>query len=283
MRYLSDLIGDDIDRRRIRKGWRDLDVVGITSDSRLVRPGFVFAAIEGAKQDGREFIGDAVKNGARAILTQSLPEDYDVVPVPVLYTQNVRYSLAKMAARFYEVQPRWVTAVTGTDGKTSVANFYKQIWQLLGEASASIGTLGIHSQAELPREYPALNTTPDPVILHQALADLARAGVHHVAMEASSIGLDQNRLDGVRVRVAGYTNFTRDHLDYHKTELAYLHAKMGLFTRVLEGGGMAVLNVDDPYFSAFRHHCKRLGHRIMGYGKDARDLTLLSVTPHATG
>lgn len=282
MRYLSDLVGQEIDRRMLTSGWEEVDIVGITADSRQVKPGFLFAAMHGAAHDGRQFIPQALQHGAAAILTDSLPEGASVPNVPVLYSSNPRHSLAMIASRFYELQPRYVAAVTGTDGKTSVAHFYQQLWRLMGKSAASIGTLGVVAPENVP-EHPALNTTPDPVLLHATLKTLANHGVQHVALEASSHGIHQHRLDGVHIRVAGFTNLTRDHLDYHGTEEAYFHAKQGLFTDVMQGGGVAVLNGDDPHAEALENASKATGHKVMRYGKAGRELKLLSIIPHATG
>lgn len=282
MRYLSDLVGNDIDHHLLPKGWEDIDITGITADSRAVRPGFLFVAIPGVKMDGRSFIGDAVKHGAAAILTSRLEEGAAVPAVPVLPSSNVRHSVAVMAARFYAHQPAHVAAITGTDGKTSTAHFYQQLWRLMGVKAASIGTLGVIAPEGLP-EYPAVNTTPDPVLLMATLKDLAQHGVQHVAMEASSHGLDQHRLDGVQVRVAGFTNLTRDHLDYHHTEAAYFNAKKRLFTEVMRGGGVAVLNADERHFAELKQAAQQHNHRVMGYGFAGDALKLLSLQPHATG
>jgi UDP-N-acetylmuramoyl-L-alanyl-D-glutamate--2,6-diaminopimelate ligase len=282
MRLLSDLVGNDVVRHGLPVGWEDIDVGGITADSRAVRAGYVFMAVPGVKMDGRQFIPEAVKKGAVAILTSELPEGMSVPAVPVLRSHNIRHSVAMMAARFYARQPRWVAAVTGTDGKTSTAHFYQQLWRLMGHKAASIGTLGVVATDGLP-EYPAVNTTPDPVLLHATLADMAAHGVEHVAMEASSHGLDQHRLDGVQVQVAGFTNLSRDHLDYHGSEEAYFAAKRRLFTEVMSGGGVAVLNADESHYEALRQASKASGHKAMGYGRNGDVLKLLALEPHATG
>jgi UDP-N-acetylmuramoyl-L-alanyl-D-glutamate--2,6-diaminopimelate ligase len=174
-----------------------------------------------------------------------------------------RRRLARLAARFYAVQPDTVVAVTGTNGKTSVADFTRQIWTLTGARAASLGTLGLVVDGRA--EGPSL-TTPDPVRLHALLRDLARRGVTHAVMEASSHGLHQSRLDGARIRAAAFTNLTRDHLDYHGSMDAYRVAKLALFERVMESGGTAVLNVDSAEFESFAAAARRRGHRILGYG-----------------
>lgn len=282
MRYLSDLIGDDIDRRALPSGWEQVDVRAVTSDSRQVQHGVLFAALAGSKMDGRAFIPEAVAKGAVAILTDRLPEGVENLPVPVLYSANPRRSLALIAARFYDLQPAHIALVTGTDGKTSTAHFFQQFWRLLGEPAASIGTLGVVGPTGLP-VYPALHTTPDPVQLHYVLKDIARHGVNYAAIEASSHGLDQHRLDGVRCRVAGFTNLTRDHLDYHHTVEAYFAAKQRLFSEVLIGGGVAVLNADEEHFAELNRLCHAAGHKVLDYGREAKALKLLDLRPYATG
>lgn len=282
MRYLSDLVGQDIDHRRLPQGWEQIDVAGITADSRAVKPGWLFAAIPGVKQDGRNYIADALRHGAVAVLTSELPEGMDAPKVPVLHSRNPRHSLAMLAARFYSPQPKWIAAVTGTDGKTSTAHFFQQLWRLMGQPAASIGTLGVIAPDNLP-DYPAVNTTPDPVLLQETLYRLAKDGVQHVAIEASSHGLDQHRLDGVHIRVAGFTNLTRDHLDYHHTEDNYFHAKLRLYTEVMEGGGVAVLNADDARYAEIKKAAITSGHKVMGYGRKGDVLKLLDAKPYATG
>lgn len=282
MRLLSELVGDDIDRSTLPSGWENIPVSGIALDSRKVRQGYVFAAVPGVKMDGRTFIGEAVKRGAVAVLTSTLPDDMPKPSVPVLSSANMRCSLALMAARFHAPQPEWVVAVTGTDGKTSTAHFYQQMWRLMGEKAASIGTLGVIAPAGLP-DYPVVNTTPDPVLLHSTLADLARNGVQHVAMEASSHGLDQHRLDGVEVKAAGFTNLSRDHLDYHGTEENYFRAKLRLFTEVMQVGGVAVLNADERHYNDLAQLSAAQGHKVMGYGRAGDALRLHSLEPHSMG
>lgn len=235
---LSSLIGADA---AAPAGAGDVEVVGITADSRLVRPGFVFAAIAGSKADGARFIADAVGRGAVAVLAGHAAEVPDIGSVPVVRAGEPRRALALMAARFFGVQPEMAVAVTGTSGKTSVADFTRQIFEALGHNSASIGTIGlVKSDASV---YGSL-TTPDPVSLHRTLSELAADGVTHVAFEASSHGLDQHRLDGVQLKAAGFTNLGRDHLDYHPTIEAYLAAKLRLFTDLLPADGTAVINAD---------------------------------------
>src|SRR5690606_33984211 len=187
----------------------EMEISGLTADSRKVAAGYLFAALPGSRADGRDFIPQALERGAAAVLA---PEGTELPQsargVALVTDGNPRRRLALLAARFYARQPETVAAVTGTNGKTSVASFTRQLWQTLGHASASLGTLGLQP----PRpDAPASLTTPDPVELHRCLATLARDSIHHVVLEASSHGLDQYRLDGIRVSAAAFTNLTRDH------------------------------------------------------------------------
>jgi UDP-N-acetylmuramoyl-L-alanyl-D-glutamate--2,6-diaminopimelate ligase len=216
-------------------------VAGITADSRQVKPGFVFVAVPGTKANGSQFIEDAIAKGAVAVVTTEDAEIPGGLKVPVLMTPEPRRSLALMAARYYGAQPETVVAVTGTSGKTSVAEFTRQIFAACGHQSASLGTIGVIKPSGAV--YGSL-TTPDPVTLHATVADLARDGVTHLAMEASSHGLDQFRLDGVKLSAAAFTNLGRDHLDYHPTVGHYFEAKMRLFNELLQAGQPAVINTD---------------------------------------
>ncbi|MGO8953022.1 MAG: Mur ligase family protein, partial [Rhodomicrobium sp.] len=219
-----------------------LDISGLTEDSRLVQPGMLFAALPGTKADGMAFAEDAARRGAAAILAGA-NADTGSISLPVLRTPEPRRSLALLAARFYGAQPKTVAAVTGTNGKTSVASFLRQIWAATGFEAASLGTIGI---ATSRGETPLAHTTPDPVSLHRHLARLAAEGVTHLALEASSHGLDQHRLDGVRIAAGAFTNITRDHLDYHPAFEHYLNAKLRLFRDLLAPGSPAVIDADSP-------------------------------------
>jgi UDP-N-acetylmuramoyl-L-alanyl-D-glutamate--2,6-diaminopimelate ligase len=264
---LSSLTGADVTAPAEAGG---LEIAGITADSRLVEPGFVFVAIAGTKADGARFISDAVKKGAAAILVGSQTHVADVA-VPVLRANEPRRALALMAARFFVAQPATVVAVTGTSGKTSVADFTRQIFAALGHQAASLGTIGIvKPDGSL---YGAL-TTPDPVSLHKILAELAAEGVTHLAFEASSHGLDQHRLDGVRIKAAAFTNLGRDHLDYHPTMEAYLAAKLRLFTEVLPEDGVAVVNADSAEAAEVIAAAQRSGHRVLTVGRTGAGLKL---------
>jgi UDP-N-acetylmuramoyl-L-alanyl-D-glutamate--2,6-diaminopimelate ligase len=255
------------------------EITGLTSDSREVRAGYLFAAFPGLKQDGRQFIEEAVKKGAVAILA---PEGTTVnsKTVVVLEDKNPRRSFAKMAGAFFGKQMDVIVAVTGTNGKSSTVNFCRQMWQSMEHAAACLGTLGIIAPGI---NRPGSLTTPDPVTLHGEIAELEASGVTHLAMEASSQGLDQYRLDGVRVTAAGFTNLTRDHLDYHGTMENYLEAKLRLFREVIIGSGVAVINSDTPYSGAVRAVCERRDLRVIDYGKTARDIRLAKQRPLADG
>jgi len=262
-------------------GSNDPEIVGITADSRNVQPGFLFAALPGTKQDGRSFAAEAIARGAVAILTGdpaalALPtEERD--RVGIVTDPNPARRLALMAARFHGRQPRTIAAVTGTNGKTSVVHFTRKIWMALGHPAASLGTLGIVTAAE---HRPGALTTPDPVALHRDLAGLAEQGIDHVAIEASSHGLNQFRLDGMSIAAAAFTNLTRDHLDYHGDMAHYRAAKQRLFTALLMPGGSAVLNRDSAEFSRLEALCRDSGHSVICYGGDpAADLRMVTREP----
>jgi UDP-N-acetylmuramoyl-L-alanyl-D-glutamate--2,6-diaminopimelate ligase len=262
-------------------GALDLDIQGVTSDSRAVRPGFLFAALPGSATDGRRFIPEAVARGAVAVLTPSGDDAISIEGVCSIPDRNPRHRLARMAAKFYGAQPAFIVAVTGTNGKTSVAEFARQLWAATGSKSASLGTLGLI--ADGTRSGPGL-TTPDPVALHAILRDLANDGVEHLAMEASSHGLDQCRLDGIRARAAAFTNLSQDHLDYHGDMGAYLDAKLRLFSDLLVEGGAAVLNRDIPEFERIAGVCKARGISVTGFGvSEGADLRLLHQAPTSRG
>lgn len=263
----------------------DPDIRGLTADSRAIKPGFLFAALPGSKVHGKAFIGDAVKRGAIALLTddaQDLPALHREYPgLAVIVDPNPRLRLARMAARFYAPQPKTIAAVTGTNGKTSVAAFTRQIWQHAGRRAASVGTLGVVGP---DFEIPGSLTTPDPVTLHGALSDLAARRIDCVAIEASSHGLDQFRLDGLDVAAAAFTNLSRDHLDYHPTMAAYLAAKARLFGELIPPGRFAVLNADVPEFESLARLCRSRSHTIYAYGTGVRtELRLLAARPAAAG
>ncbi|MBO0752674.1 MAG: UDP-N-acetylmuramoyl-L-alanyl-D-glutamate--2,6-diaminopimelate ligase, partial [Bradyrhizobiaceae bacterium] len=270
---LHDLLAGATGEARWDGPLQSLAVTGISADSRTVKPGFLFAALPGTKSDGLSFVPQAVAAGAVAVLAQArlaapLPGGVAFIQVP-----QVRRALALAAARFYPRQPSTIAAVTGTSGKTSVAAFTRQIWTKLGHAAASIGTVGVVT----PRgeQYGSL-TTPDPVELHRIIDGLAGDGITHLAIEASSHGLDQHRLDGLRVCIASFTNITRDHLDYHGTPEAYLQAKLMLFRNLVAEGGAAVIAIDHPFAAEVANAAQGRRLRVVEVGRQARDIRLLA-------
>jgi UDP-N-acetylmuramoyl-L-alanyl-D-glutamate--2,6-diaminopimelate ligase len=274
------------DASAVPPAWRnaaELEIRGITADSRRVAPGYLFAAIPGIRADGRAFIAEAVSRGAAAVLapdgTQWPP---GVPPRPLLGDPEPRRRLAQLAAGLAGSQPNIAVAVTGTNGKTSTVEFLRQIWAAGGLPAASLGTLGVIAAGFDPG--PGL-TTPDPVTLAETLARLARAGIQHAAIEASSHGLDQFRLDGVRVAAAAFTNLTRDHLDYHGTEEAYRTAKLRLFAELLPEGAPVVASCDLDAMSmdalAGIARRRRLDLRTVGAAGTA--IRLLATTPRPDG
>jgi UDP-N-acetylmuramoyl-L-alanyl-D-glutamate--2,6-diaminopimelate ligase len=263
------------------RGGRDPVIAGLTLDSRKVKPGYLFAALAGSHQDGAAFVADAVDRGAVAILTAPgamLPLlDQGIV---VLRDDNPRRRVALMAAKFSDLQPATIAAVTGTNGKSSTVHFLRHIWTDLGLRAGSVGTLGILSPG-LRRETGL--TTPDPVQLHEDLATLARQGVTHLAIEASSHGLDQHRLDGLRLSAACFTNLTHEHLDYHHSMDAYFAAKARLFEELLPAGATAIANADSERTEALGAICRRRGVRFWTYGLKGREFRLLRHEPTSGG
>jgi UDP-N-acetylmuramoyl-L-alanyl-D-glutamate--2,6-diaminopimelate ligase len=265
---LSDILRRDLDR--------DPVVTGVTADSRKVADGTLFCALPGAKADGRDFIPQAIRQGAAAILAPdgSGVEGGDSVVVPV---SDVRRAYALAARAFYGAQPKTCVAVTGTNGKTSVATFCRQIFATLGHRSASVGTLGIVCQnpdgTETAITPPGL-TTPDAADVARYMTQMAQDGVTHVALEASSHGIDQRRLDGVSLAAAGFTNLTQDHLDYHATMDAYRTAKLRLFEQLTPRGKTAVLNADSDSYNAFAAMSILSGLSVMAVGERGRGLNM---------
>jgi UDP-N-acetylmuramoyl-L-alanyl-D-glutamate--2,6-diaminopimelate ligase len=247
------------------------DVGGLTADSRTLKRGDMFVAIAGTKTDGHRFMDFVIARGAAAILAERPP----LLPLhkvfPFVRVRNARRALALMAAKFYPRQPETIAAVTGTSGKTSVAAFTRQIWSALGYRAASIGTIGIVSPSG--ETYGSL-TTPDPVALHRSLDALAGEGVTHLAIEASSHGLDQYRLDGLRIAAAAFTNITRDHLDYHPSFEAYFAAKLRLFEELVEPGGGAVIDADHEHAEAVMTAAKARGLSIISVGRKGTGIRL---------
>lgn len=259
---------------------RDADLDSLTADSRAVRPGALFAALPGTRVNGKDFIAAAIANGASAVLTDTEMSAIGTLPVPALAASDVRRTFARMAAAFYGRQPETVVAITGTSGKTSVAGFVRQIWEAGGKDAASIGTLGVVSKKLTI--YGSL-TTPDSVRLHQLLAELAGNGVTHAALEASSHGLDQRRLDGVELAAAAFTNLGRDHLDYHKDQDDYFRAKLGLFSRLLEPGRTVVLDSDEPWSGKVSAVAAARGQRVFSIGESGTDLRVTGCRPKGAG
>jgi UDP-N-acetylmuramoyl-L-alanyl-D-glutamate--2,6-diaminopimelate ligase len=258
-------------------------ITGLTADSRAVTPGSLFAALPGARTDGARFIPAAVQAGAAAILApRGLNWPEGTPRRPLVESDDPRALLARLAAAFHGAQPAQVLAVTGTNGKTSTVDFLRQIFAGAGHRAASLGTLGLVAEGFPPGES---LTTPDPVKLHAQLAALARGGVTHLAMEASSHGLDQRRLEGVRLAAAGFTNLTRDHLDYHGTMEAYRAAKLRLFDTLLPPGAPAVLHADmeAETLAALRAIVARRGLRGIEVGEAGRDIRLLAQAPLPRG
>ncbi len=265
------------------QGAAGVDIAGITADSRQVAPGFLFAALPGSRTDGRTFIAEAVSRGAVAILApQGTPWPPGVPPRPLLEDPEPRRRLALLAAGLAGPQPRTLVAVTGTNGKTSTVEFLRQIWAAGDRPAASLGTLGLMAPGFEPG--PGL-TTPDPVTLTETLAGLAREGVQHAAMEASSHGLDQFRLDGVRLTAGGFTNLTRDHLDYHGSEAAYRAAKLRLFDELLPAGAPVVASSDmDPVtLGGLAEIAARRRLSLRTVGEAGTALRLLAAEPRPDG
>jgi UDP-N-acetylmuramoyl-L-alanyl-D-glutamate--2,6-diaminopimelate ligase len=258
---LRDLFSDDA---AIGPHAEAVDVKGLAVDSRAVKPGDLFFALAGSKTDGSRFIDSAIAAGAVAIAGDHASQGD--ARVPFVVTPNPRRALALAAARFYPQQPATIAAVTGTSGKTSVAAFTRQIWERLGHASASIGTIGLVSPKRTV--YGSL-TTPDPIALHKQLDEIAGEGVTHLAFEASSHGLDQFRLDGVRIAAGGFTNLTRDHMDYHPDVAHYLAAKLRLFRDLVPPGGAAVISADHDCSQEVIEAARARGLRIIAVGRNA--------------
>jgi UDP-N-acetylmuramoyl-L-alanyl-D-glutamate--2,6-diaminopimelate ligase len=250
------------------QGGRETRITGIELDSRAVKPGNLFAALPGARVHGGEFIQYALRMGAGAILTdpsgaEIAAEELAASDVPLVVAVDPRQTLSYAAALWFGAQPETCVAVTGTNGKTSVSTFARQIWTLLGREACNLGTTGVEGAYEAPLQH----TTPDQLTLHRHLSAMARQGVTHLAMEASSHGLDQKRLDGVRLAAAGFTNFSQDHLDYHHDFDSYFRAKSGLFDRVLSEDGIVVTDLDDPKGWVVAEEARARGQEVIGIGE----------------
>lgn len=253
----------------------DQTIKGLENNADAVQSGFVFFAIKGVKQNGADFIPTAVQNGAVAVVADQRVD----ANIPVLYVDNAREALTTAARQFYPDDLQKV-AVTGTNGKSSTVFFVNQFLNAVGTLAASVGTVGIQSPV---LNMEAKSTTPDPLSMHRIFHQLSDKNVRVVAMEASSHGLHQNRLEGVLFQAAGFTNLTRDHLDYHKTMEAYLDAKMLLFTRHVVPGGTAVINADIPEFNQIKIVCEQHGLKVLSYGHRDADLEIVEQEPTENG
>ena len=260
-----------------------VEVLDIAIDSRLVKKGSLFFALPGEAKNGLAFIDSAIQNGAVGIITQSFS---DQIPQDVLAieSQSPTILLAEMLKVFNAPLPDNIYTVTGTNGKTSVAEFTRQIFKFLGKKAASIGTLGVVcdeiSQDQL--QSSAL-TTPDIVSLYKNLHSLKRFEVEDAIIEASSIGLKQGRMNGLDIDVAAFTNFTQDHIDYHGSMLEYFRCKMMLFDQAINSETVAVLNSDIKEFSTIKETFLKKGHKIIEYGLKAADLKLTDIAKRHDG
>ncbi len=263
---------------------RDPEITGLAVDSREVKPGFLFAALPGTKVHGGEFIQYALRMGASAILTDAegagiAQAELAASDAALVVAEDPRQTLAYSAALWFGEQPGIMAAVTGTNGKTSVATFLRMIWQELGLEAINLGTTGVEGDFQAPLQH----TTPEPITLHRTLSDACAAGIEFAAMEASSHGLEQRRLDGVQLRAAGFTNFTQDHLDYHESFDDYFAAKAGLFARVLPEEGTAVINIDDARGVDMAAIAKARGQDVITVGRNGADLCLEAQRFDTTG
>ncbi|MCB1438005.1 MAG: UDP-N-acetylmuramoyl-L-alanyl-D-glutamate--2,6-diaminopimelate ligase [Rhodobiaceae bacterium] len=261
--------------------WRDVEITGLAADSRKVAPGYLFFALSGSHADGARFISDACQRGAAAVLAGAAAQQArEAQAIPVITSGNPRRALALAAARFYGRQPECAVAVTGTNGKTSVASFLRQIWLQAGLGAASIGTVGL---VTAKGERALSHTTPDPIALHEMLRELSDEGISHVALEASSHGLAQYRVDGVKFKAAGFTNISRDHLDYHQGFEDYFGSKLRLFGEVMAPGSAAVINADSDHAGAVADVAARRGLEVLTVGEAGSALRLVSHSRAAQG
>jgi UDP-N-acetylmuramoyl-L-alanyl-D-glutamate--2,6-diaminopimelate ligase len=266
---LGELIGPEAP---LPAPWLRVPIVGLTADSRAVKPGYLFAALPGSRTDGERYIADALARGAAAIL---MPQGatHALNGTPVVEDADPRRRLALIAARFFGAQPEVAVAVTGTNGKTSVASFVRQLWEQMGFRAASLGTVGVVGPSGTQT---LAHTTPDPIELHCILADLAKSGVTHLALEASSHGLEQRRIDGLRLAAGAFTNISRDHLDYHSSFEDYFNVKLRLFAELLPQGAGAVIDVDSEAGEQVAALAKSRGLSVMSVGRAGKALRLIS-------
>jgi UDP-N-acetylmuramoyl-L-alanyl-D-glutamate--2,6-diaminopimelate ligase len=283
MRLLTELLAALPDAPKLERDIASLYISSITSDSRQVKKDSLYVALKGVHADGSKFIDDAAAKGA-AVIVAAHDAIVPALPAHVLLIQveTPRLALAKMAAAFVGKQPKFIAAITGTDGKTSTAFFTRQLWEKLDLKAASLGTLGLIGDGGKALSD-GTHTTPDPVVLHQSLGSLSEEGYTHVAMEASSHGLDQYRLDGVEVSAAAFTNFTRDHLDYHGTLDNYFAAKARLFHDVIRPQGTVIINIEDERVGDLVKIATKRGCQIIEYGEEARHLRILNIEPLPRG
>ena len=264
---LTDLLADS--------GVRELPALSVsdmTADSRAVVPGGAFFAVPGTRVHGNSFAAQAVSLGAAVIISDRRP---DADPgVPVLLVRDSRAAYAQAAARRYAPQPETVVAVTGTNGKSSIVSFVRQIWTACGIPAASLGTVGMETATGIePREL----TTSDALELHRDLGALKARGIDHVALEASSQGLDQRRVDGLKFQAVAFTNLSRDHLDYHLDMQTYRDAKLRLFKDLIAEGGAAVVNVDDPEHLPFLYAALDHEKRLLTVGREGAFFEVVSI------
>ena len=254
----------------------DPEISGLASDSRHVKRGDLFAALPGANFDGTKFVPQALEKGASAILADKALD----ISVPLIIDDNTRRRWAEIASKFYAPQPSCIAGITGTNGKTSTAQFVSQLWSMLGEHAGSIGTIGAQGDGY----FKALtHTTPEPVMLHQTLREMAEATISHVAMEVSSHAIVQHRADGVVFKVAAFTNITQDHLDFHRDFDDYFEAKSKLFTALLPETGTAVINADGAGSDALQSKLTDRRVPILTTGLKGEDVALQAIKPLAHG
>ncbi len=269
LQILADAAGGDL------VGLGEIQVRGLSADSRKIEAGFVFAALPGSVVDGRDYIAKAIEQGAIGIL---VPDDFDVSSFPISFIKvaDPRLALAKMAAAFYPAQPKTIVAVTGTNGKTSIASFVRQIWHKLAINGASLGTVGIDT---LKGHIALQHTTPEPVQLHHLIDQITtEEGVTHLAIEASSHGLEQRRQDGLKIQAAGFTNITQDHLDYHGSMEEYFAQKLRLFSDLVQKDGTAVIDMDTQGAQTVYDTAQKAGLKLFTVGSHGKDLKLISST-----
>lgn len=265
-------------------GGGEAQVGGFAIDHRKVKPGYVFGAFEGAKVNGEDYIAEAVQAGAIAVVARP---QADISGAFHIKADSPRATFAQLAASFYAPFPAVTVAVTGTNGKTSTVELTRQLWQMVGHSAASIGTLGVITADQTllaDEKQPGGLTTPDIVTFLETMSRLARRGISHAAFETSSHGLSQYRTEGLPVLAAGFTNLSRDHLDYHGTMEAYFAAKLRLFSEVLDKSGTAVVWADDePWSERVRAAAAGRGIRTISVGRSGTDIRLVAQRPDTLG